>query len=300
MVRLATAFSPCSITGFFRIFDQTLDPLRAGSTGASVAIGNGVNTSISLKRSSVSRVAAEFNRIPLAKTSTSCLVAEKYTEMHGGNWNIKVSHASKLPMGCGYGTSGAGALGLSLALNEAIGLGLSRIEAAQVSHVCEVVRKTGLGTVASALSGGISIRKEPGAPGVGKILKMSAPASTRVVSAAFGPLSTARVLRNSLLRTRVDRCAKGLTDKLERGRSHKNFMTFSRRFSDCLGLSSHRLSKIITDLESGGFMTSMMMLGESLFGLFPLEEASELRKVLTAEHFPSVVSTISRSGAQLT
>ena len=92
----------------------------------------------------------------------------KYLELDGRYWNVDISHASKFPMGRGYGTSGAGALGLSLALNEVMGLSLADIEAAQIAHLSEIACKTGLGTVLSAFSGGMTLRTKPGAPGVGR------------------------------------------------------------------------------------------------------------------------------------
>ena len=70
------------------------------------------------------------------------------------NFEIIVEHHVEVPLGAGFGTSGAAALSLALALNEALSLGLSKIEAAQLAHVAEVECKTGLGTVIAETFGG--------------------------------------------------------------------------------------------------------------------------------------------------
>src|SRR6266699_314360 len=142
----ASAFSPCNITGFFRIHDSARDPLRIGSTGVGVALGTGVTTIVSLRRTRHPRIVARFNNDQLTTEAVSIKVARRYCELDGRSWHIQVSHESGVPSGFGYGTSGAGALGLSLALNEAMGLSLSRPEAAQLAHLCEVECQTGLWT----------------------------------------------------------------------------------------------------------------------------------------------------------
>ena len=300
MPKTTTAFAPCNITGFFQVHDRSSDPLSAGSTGASIAVTEGVETKVWLKRSGVSRFRIAFNGKPLSRNSTSNDVATRLARIDGRDWEIKITHESSLPMGCGYGTSGAGALSLSLALNEAMGLGLSKVEAAQIAHVSEIACRTGLGTVVSVFSGGVTLRSRPGAPGVGRIVKMRIAPTTRVVSASFGPLSTPRVLRSRIITSKVNSCGRGLVKRLEQQPSASALMRLSGIFSNCLGLASHRLSKVMTALNSAGFKTSMMMLGESLFGLFPAENVPRVETLLRANHIVPVVSTIARSGGHLT
>src|SRR5207249_10330897 len=121
-------------------------------------------------------------------------VARGYCELDGRSWHMQIARESEVPSGLGYGRSGAGALSLYLALNEAMGLSLSMAEAAQIAHLCEVECKTGLGTVASVFSGGFTARTAPGAPEIGKVRKLDLPLSLRIVSAGFGPISTRAVL----------------------------------------------------------------------------------------------------------
>src|SRR5437660_3944036 len=139
----ASAFSPFNITGFFRIHDSAGDPLRIGSTGVGVALDTGVTTRVSLRRTRHPRIVARFNGDQLTTEAVSIEVARRYRELDGRSWHIQVSHESGVPSGFGYGTRRAGELGLSLDLNEAMGVFVSRPGAAQVAHLCDVQRQSG-------------------------------------------------------------------------------------------------------------------------------------------------------------
>jgi pantoate kinase len=202
-----------------------------------------------------------------------------------------------LPMGCGYGTSGAGALSLSLALNEALGSNLSHIEAAQIAHQVEVKHKTGLGTVTSAFYGGLLIRTQPGAPGFAEVKKILPSSSLRVVSGAFGRISTAGVLSDPSLKRRINLCGRGLVSLQVRGPETKTFIRLSRGFADCLGIFSPRLHEAIARMQRRRFMSSMMMIGESLFTVVRRDLVPEAKAAFLSVGLTPVVSKIARHGA---
>ncbi len=293
------AFSPCNITGFFRIHNNPSNPLRAGSTGASVVLSSGVTTRIQARKSKVAVVSATFNGRILSQSSVSSYVARKYIELEGNPWRIAIKHTSQLPTGCGYGTSGAGALSLALALNKAMKLSLDRLEAAQIAHISEVRCKTGLGTVASVLAGGLALRKRPGAPGVGRTDRLQMPADLRVITASFGPISTRKVLANVCLKNRVNVCSENLISKLARNNPTTSFIETSRKFADCLSLMSGRLLRMVRSLDLLGFKSSMVMLGESLFCTAPEGVASQIAAIIQSWGLTPAVSRISRTGAHL-
>jgi pantoate kinase len=229
----------------------------------------------------------------------SIQVARRYLELNGGSCFIDISHKSRVPTGRGYGTSGAGALSLSLALNHAMSLSLSDAEAAQIAHLCEIECKSGLGTVASVFSGGLTVRTVPGAPGIGKVRKLSLSPSFRIVSAGFGPISTRLVLSNLSLKEHINACGRAFVEKFLQDSSHSNFMTLSRKFSSCVGLMSSRLTRVMNSLDSFGFESSMMMLGESLFCLLPRDKVSHVEAILRSQKLAPATSKVARSGARL-
>jgi pantoate kinase len=200
-------------------------------------------------------------------------------------------------MGCGYGTSGAGALSLSLALNEALGSNLSNIEAAQIAHQAEVKHRTGLGTVTSAFYGGLLIRIQPGAPGFGEVKKILPSSSLRVVSGAFGPISTAGVLSSTRLKKRINLCGRGLVSLQMTGPETKTFIRLSRRFADCLGLFSPRLREAVARMQRRRIMSSMMMIGESLFTVVRKDLVIEAKAAFLSVGLTPLVSKIARHGA---
>lgn len=295
----ASAFSPCNITGFFRIHDSVRDPLRIGSTGGGVTLEIGVTTRVRLRRTKHRRIIGRFNGQQLTSKAVSTVVAGKYFELDDRSWEAEITHESEVRSGRGYGTSGAGALGLSLALNEAMGLSLSNAEAAQIAHVCEVERRTGLGTVASVFSGGLTVRTTPGAPDIGKVRNFGLPPSLRVVSASFGPISTKRVLANLHLKKTINECGRAQVERFLRESSYSNFMIISRKFSNCVGLVSSRLRRIMKALDSSGLNCSMMMLGESVFCLLPPEDVGSAGAIFRSHGLRPMISKIARSGARL-
>src|SRR5438445_12812076 len=147
---------------------------------------------VSLRRTRQPRIVARFNGDQLTTEAVSIEVARRYCELDGRSWNTEISHQSAVQSGLGYGTSGSGALSLSLALNEAMGLSLSMPEAAQIAHLCEVECKTGLGTVASVFSGGLTVTSAPGATELAQLRKLNLPSSLRVSHASIGPIWTRR------------------------------------------------------------------------------------------------------------
>jgi pantoate kinase len=264
-----------------------------------VALETGVTTSVSLRRTRHPRIAATFNGQRLTDRAVSISVARRYFELDSRSWRAEISHQSVVASGCGYGTSGAGALSLSFALNDSLGLSLSGVEAAQIAHLCEVERKTGLGTVASIVLGGLTIRTVPGAPEIGKVLRLSLPSTLRIVSASFGPISTRRALASLDLKKTINACGRNLTEKFLRNRSYSNFMGLSRTFSNCVGLMSSRLRKVMNALDSSGFSSGMMMLGESVFCLLPSEDVARVEAIFRSHGLKPLVSKVARSGAHL-
>ena len=297
MVKTGLSFSPCQITGFFRIHDTPSDPLKIGSTGAGVNLQQGVTTSVRISQASRTKLSISFNGKPLAHPVVSRAVVQEHLERLSETLRVSVSHEGILPMGCGYGTSGAGALSLSLALNQALGFHLSNIEAAQIAHKAEVRYKTGLGTVTSAFYGGLVIRTRAGAPGIAKVKKIIPSSSLRVVSGAFGPISTAGVLANTGLKKRINLCGRGLVSLQVKSPETNTFVKLSRRFAECLGIFSPRLCEAFARMQRRHIMSSMMMIGESIFTVVRRDLVPEAKATIISAGLSPVVSRISGHGA---
>lgn len=295
----AAAFAPCQITGFFRIHDNAKNPLFVGSTGAGVNLEQGVTTKVSASRASSSKARVSLNGSPLWNPVVSNNVVSRFLRQDGRKWRVRVSHYCDLPVGCGYGTSGSGALSLALSLNQALGEPLTSFEAAAVAHQAEVATKSGLGTVTSVFFGGLLARLGPGSPGLARVKKIPVPSTEKVVSGSLGPMPTRKSLSNVSFRTRVNRCSLGLVQALQRERSEGSFLRLSRRFADCLGSASPRLKTLFGLGDRHRVAFSMMMIGESGFTITSGKRVNQVVRLMESAGFVPRISQIPSEGAHL-
>lgn len=276
----AVAFSPCHITGFFQILDQPINSLHVGSRGAGVSISHGVETKVKVKKSLENLLKINVNGSSPDSAEVSAYIVNiflsHFREIE--NFEITVSHRVKVPIGAGFGTSGAAALSLALALNEVFDLGMSRIEAAQLAHIAEVECKTGLGTVIAETFGGLEIRVKPGAPGIGEIKHIPISKNHVVASLNFGQSPTKKALTNEEICKRINEFGGKLVDKLIEEPNITNFLKFSRQFAEYIGLITSRIRKVLDATEAANIVCSMPMFGESVFTLI---EQKSLKEVLT-------------------
>jgi len=277
----ARAFSPCHITGFFQILDQSTDSLYAGSKGAGVSLSQGITTVVKAKNALKNSLQVRIN----GSASNSAEISKNVVSMFLScfkeieNFEITVDHYLEVPIGAGFGTSGAAALSLALALNNVFGLGMSKVEAAQIAHVAEVKCKTGLGTVIAETFGGLEIRIKPGAPGIGEIKHVPVPKDYAVACLTFDSLSTKKFLTNEKMRKRINVFGGKLVDKLVEEPNITNFMNFSRQFAEHVGLITEKVRRILHAADNANFICSMPMFGESIFTLIKQESLEEFLNI---------------------
>jgi len=296
------AFSPGHITGFFQICDQPDDMLSKGSRGAGVSITRGVTTKVHVEKSAKTSVKIMINGNITNSALVSKHVVDAFLSRVGGSYKILVEHDVRVPIGCGFGSSGAGALSLALALNEVFDLNLSRLEAAQIAHVAEVECKTGLGTVIAETFGGLEIRVKSGAPGVGQLKSIPINDNHVVACLSLGSIPTKKVLTNETSRQRINELGGNLVDKLVRHSTVSNFMKFSRRFAEHVGLIPKRLRAVLEETDRAGLTCSMAMLGETLFSITKRDQLEEIHEIFS-KHAPSernmITTEIDLKGARL-
>lgn len=303
MMEEATAFAPCHITGFFEIFDEPTDALRVGSKGAGVSINLGAKTTVKIKKSSKYNLKVSINNRLVNSSRVSERVVDAFISRlsSASHFEISVDHRIEAPLGAGFGTSGAAALSLALALNEALQIGMSKLEAAQVAHVAEVECRTGLGTVLAETFGGFEIRVGPGAPGIGEIKRFPLLEDTFVVSHVFGPLSTKEALTNSEIRARINRFGGDMIRELVGAPTVMNFMKLSRRFAEHVGLITEKVRQILVAADKAGIICSMPMFGESAFSVIEKSQLEQLLQVFceNSQSGQDVIGTVDHEGARL-
>ncbi|MCF7915501.1 MAG: GHMP kinase [Spirochaetaceae bacterium] len=281
------AYAPGHVTGIFFIDDLDTDPLKRGSLGAGFSIDLGATTRIAAEDNSpetgISKTGPRFilNGEP-RELDVSAAVYTHFIESQPNlpHSKLTISHKIDLPQGSGFGTSGAGALSLAMALNRWYGGPFSNEEAAQFAHRAEVECKTGLGTVIGEYYGGFEIRTRTGAPGIGRITHIPYPEDLRAVFAVRGPYSTSEALSSREVRDVVNLHGKNALEGLQRDPNVNNFLRYSRQFAEGTGLFTPWVTDIIEVLDAHHSIGSMLMFGEGVFTLAPPDKAIELEAEL--------------------
>ncbi len=243
----ATAFVPGHVTGFFSAHPDP-DPAAAGSRGAGVALSDGVTVTVS--RGSGTRLNGET--VDIAPVDTVC-------DRLGVTASVDAE--TPLPIGAGFGVSGAIALGTALAANAAFDCGKTENEVVEVAHCAEVEAGTGLGDVVAQARGGLPIRLEPGSPRHGALDGL--PARPRIEYVTFGELSTESVLSGDI--DRLSEAGAAALEELLAEPTVDRFINSSRAFAADAGLLTDDVRETIAAVEATGGQAAMAMLGRTVF-----------------------------------
>jgi len=300
--RLARAFAPGHITGLFRIHDSSKEPLYSGSTGAGFSVLAGTTTTVSLLESKSLDMVVEYNkkRIDAPVTTT---VVRTLAEQYDQTFSAHIEHESSIPIGVGFGASGAGALSTALALGRLLDPKMTRSRAAGFAHCAEVVNHTGLGDVIGQFKGGVEVRTHPGAPGIGRIVSIPYDKELRVVLAGGEGLNAKRAaLTDAAWHDRINQAADKLVESVETHRSLSMLVACSRRFAEAAGFATARVTSGLDMLDSAGLgLSAQVMLGDSIFCFCTEETTGTAVSILSNlwEPHEVMVTSVAAKGGQV-
>jgi pantoate kinase len=294
-ISIAKAYSPSHITGFYsEVKDQLV--LNRGSLGVGISISKGVKSTVELYNSEKNNFIIHINGIISKDAIVSKFVINEFLKRADKNYFVKVNHEVDVPIGYGIGTSGSAALSLSYALNNALSLGLSDAESAQIAHKAEIKCNTGLGTVLSEFYGGLCVRIKGGGPGVGKtsIIKLN---DCKVAIFCFSPIFTQYIIE-SIRTISNDECNKMMM-KILRTKSIVDFLELSYKFSQSLGFINKTCNDLMDVLKQNGFQSSAALFGQTVFTIVKENELETIKKI--SKNFPArlFISEIENEGARL-
>ena len=294
----ATAFVPGHVTAFFSAHPAER-PAAAGSRGVGVTLTDGVTVRVSAADGAGTSAASgeapapagsrtagprTVNGEPGTIGAAEDALAALGVSGDGDRRATEVAVETELPIGAGFGVSGAAALGAALAANDAFDCGRSENDLIRIAHAADVGRGTGLGDVVAQARGGVPIRLEPGAPGIGEL--DGVPGSARVEYVTFGELSTERVLEGDT--TALSAAGEAALDRLCRDPRLSTMMDAAREFAreaellvpevaeavDAVGAevagaetSGTEASGTESAGDAGGHGAAMAMLGRTVFAL---------------------------------
>lgn len=281
-ISISKAYSPGHVTGFFEpqmtIKNQD-DYLHKGSTGVGFSIDSGITTTVRIfEADSTSYDIVVSNRTSGRHEVSKCIL-RYFLKLVDKPLHISVTHNSEIPIGFGLGASGAGALSLSYALNDALKLGMTKESAAQIAHKAEIVCKTGLGTVMSEFAGGFDIRTACGAPGIGSVTKIPIANYTAVIL-CVAPISTKLILSSDENRPLLARLGRTAMQRFRETPTVENFLHISYDFSNSLPFIDNKCRVGMKRLRSAGFGSGIALFGRTIFTLVPSEHTTEAKQCL--------------------
>lgn len=240
---------PGHITGFFAPVIGA-DPARSGSIGGGIALSDGVEVTVTAAPQTTIRLNGEPTAMPPVRAVLELLEI-----------SARVDAQTALPLGVGFGVSGAMTLGATLGLRRAGLLDAETQELVRMAHVAEVTARTGLGDVIGQAHGGVSLRTRAGAPPTGRTQQVSA--SPTVEYLIFGPRSTATILGDA--RARLPAAGRRALTAVRADPTLATFMQAAARFTAETDLAGAPVRRVLERVAATGHRAAMVMLGESVF-----------------------------------
>jgi pantoate kinase len=285
---------PHRISGFFEIVDEydgikIEDPVKIGSRGAGFNISTLGKTVIEIQdNENFAKKDIEIfindKKVDSAAETTFFIVnyIKQYTKKP---FHVRINHSFELPVGCGYGASGTGALGTIFGLDYLLNLKFSYRENGRIAHIAEVINKTGLGTVCGQLNGGLCMLKEPGYPCVSERIRF--PKNLRIIGGSFGMIHTKTILTDPFLNLRIKEAGKRALKKLSQEPNIKTFvresLEFVRKTEILERLNLDKLKGLIDHLNKLNIIgASMNQLGRSVYAICKKQNEKEVLEIFNS------------------
>ena len=294
----AKAFSPAHITGFFKAELDGKEPNQLGSLGAGFSIQKGVKTIVNVR----SKTEHDINNytIKVKGFNTGDIRVSEYVlnEFLLDEKYFDVTHEIDVPVGYGFGCSGAVALSLAIALNDALKYGYTKTKVAQIAHKAEIKCQTGLGDVLASYHGGFEIRTKSGAPGVGEVQRITPKEKLEVMIICFNPISTKKFLKEKI--SLINGLGGKMVQKLVKSQDMDEFQDMSIKFAKYIHVITPKMNKVIKDLHDNGIKCGIALFGETIFSLVPKDKKQKALEILKKYDDGIIItSRIDNSGARL-
>lgn len=248
MTAEATATVPGHVTAFFSPVWRD-DPERTGARGAGLTVTDGVRVTAQRAGGRGLTLNGEVGEVEAVDRVLGALDAD-----------VRLVAETTLPIGAGFGVSGALALGSALATNAVLAGDRTENTLVSIAHRADVEAGTGLGDVVAQARGGLPIRLAPGGPGHG--ILDGIPATCRLEYRSFGDIDTASLITGDVeaITAAGDRAMERLLDSP----SVPGLFEAARRFAADTELLTPRVREAIRAVDGTGEEAAMAMLGDTV------------------------------------
>ena len=283
----AKAFAPGNISCIF-VIKKTKKPEKSGSLGMGFTVNKGVTAAIKKisndKKSNNKENGYDeknnknlkniifFNNKKISFPTVNSVIKELTDE------KVIVDIKSGLPLGYGFGISGAAALATAYALNKLFKLKKSRKQLAMAAHIAEVENSTGLGDVINQYFGGFLVKYEPSC----KFKAVRLPIKNKAVYCRyFSPIETKKIISDEKIKNRINNAGIKALNKIKalnnKNANIKNIIRISKEFSIDSGLlKNKKIIDLIKHIEKNNGNASMIMLGNAVFSNIYFRGSKEL------------------------
>ena len=264
----AKAFAPANISCIFRIYEHK-NPRWMGSYGVGFTLNKGIAVGVSkAKRNEV-----VFNNHSINFQTVKSVINKLTKE------KIRIYIKTKLPLGCGFGLSGASALATAYAINKLLNLKKSNKELAIIAHTAEVENKTGLGDVVNQYYGGFFAKFKPSCYFIVEKIPIN---NVDVYCKYYSKILTKSIITNPKLKNRINKAASIALDKiknlLKNNIKFRQIIKISGEFAINSGLLKDKQTRqTIRNIEKSNGNASMIMLGNAVFSDKPFKNSIKLK-----------------------
>ncbi|MDP3765813.1 MAG: hypothetical protein Q8R04_04840 [Nanoarchaeota archaeon] len=287
MISEAKAFAPANISCIFKIYMHK-NPRWMGSYG----VGFTLNEGVIVQASKAKRNEVVFNNhsinFPTVKNVIEKLTKKTrknqrfsgHRKSKGFSREIRIYIKTKLPLGCGFGLSGASALATAYSINKLLNLKKSNKELAIVAHIAEVENKTGLGDVVNQYYGGFCLKLKPSSYFFVKKIPIN---NSNVYCKYFSKISTKSVITNKKLKDKINNAATIALNKIKKLLEKNNIklsqiIKISKEFAVNSDLLKNKQTiQTIRNIEKNNGNASMIMLGNAVFSNKPFKNSIKLK-----------------------
>ncbi|MHA2504240.1 MAG: pantoate kinase [Candidatus Kariarchaeaceae archaeon] len=262
------AWAPGHSTLFFSVPYRGDIPQERGSLGGGFNFSSGVETTLSI----TDHDQVLWNGKAISG-EVSLSVIDRFREMGATVSGVSIEHRSELEIGFGLSTSGAGALGVALAINEQLENMFTIEECYQTAHYADVINHTGLGSVMGQITGGIELRTKIGGPGVGHVKHI--PGDEMIIILMHSSLKTSEVLQSEEQMKKVTESGLKKVDLANSVEADHitQFLRIGRRFTEECGLQTQGVGAFLSRLdEINEDRSTMAMIGETII-VYPRDPA---------------------------